>query len=104
MNFIARIAETPGALRPRTSTLQGELPIDEIILGDCVAEMAQLPDKCVDMIFADPPYNLQLGGDLFRPEGTRVDAVDNEWDNSRLKVPHDHMSTISAPVSFSAGK
>jgi modification methylase len=42
--------------------------------------MARLPDKSVDMIFADPPYNLQLGGDLFRPEGSRVDAVDDEWD------------------------
>ncbi len=42
--------------------------------------MARLPDKSVDMIFADPPYNLQLGGDLFRPEGGRVDAVDDEWD------------------------
>ena len=39
-----------------------------------------LPDACIDMIFADPPYNLQLGGDLFRPEGGRVDAVDDEWD------------------------
>src|SRR3546814_1647620 len=42
--------------------------------------MASLPYACVDMIFADPPYNLQLGGDLFRPEGGRVDAVDNDWD------------------------
>ncbi|MBA4753697.1 MAG: site-specific DNA-methyltransferase [Sphingobium sp.] len=42
--------------------------------------MAKLPDGCIDMIFADPPYNLQLGGDLFRPEGGRVDAVDNDWD------------------------
>ena len=49
-------------------------------MGDCIAEMARLPDKSVDMIFADPPYNLQLGGDLFRPEGGRVDAVDDEWD------------------------
>ena len=39
-----------------------------------------LPDCCVDMVFADPPYNLQLGGDLFRPEGGRVDAVDDAWD------------------------
>ena len=38
-------------------------------MGDCIAEMARLPEKSVDMIFADPPYNLQLGGDLFRPEG-----------------------------------
>jgi modification methylase len=42
--------------------------------------MARLPDASVDMIFADPPYNLQLGGDLFRPEGGRVDAVDDDWD------------------------
>jgi modification methylase len=42
--------------------------------------MAQLPSRSVDMIFADPPYNLQLGGDLDRPEGSRVDAVDDDWD------------------------
>ena len=81
MNLIARIAETEGALRPRTSTKpKRDLPFDEILMGDCIAEMARLPDKSVDMIFADPPYNLQLGGDLFRPEGSRVDAVDDEWD------------------------
>jgi modification methylase len=81
MNLIARIAETQGALRPRTSPRPiRELPLDQILMGDCIAEMARLPDKSVDMIFADPPYNLQLGGDLFRPEGSRVDAVDDEWD------------------------
>ena len=81
MNLIARIAETEGALRPRSSTKpKRELPFDEILMGDCIAEMARLPDKSVDMIFADPPYNLQLGGDLFRPEGGRVDAVDDDWD------------------------
>jgi len=53
----------------------------QIILGDCIEELARLPAKSVDMIFADPPYNLQLGGDLFRPEGGRVDAVDNDWDH-----------------------
>jgi modification methylase len=51
-----------------------------IILGDCIAEMEAMPAKSVDLIFADPPYNLQLNGDLFRPEGGRVDAVDNDWD------------------------
>jgi modification methylase len=56
------------------------LATDRIIRGDCIAEMAALPDKCVDMIFADPPYNLQLGGDLFRPEGGLVDAVNDDWD------------------------
>ena len=51
-----------------------------ILEGDCITEMARLPDKSVDMIFADPPYNLQLGGDLFRPEGGKVDACDDDWD------------------------
>src|SRR4029079_19138476 len=80
MNLIARIAETEGALRPRGSTAKRPLPFDEILQGDCIAEMARLPDKSVDMIFADPPYNLQLGGDLFRPEGGKVDACDDHWD------------------------
>ncbi|WP_398288241.1 site-specific DNA-methyltransferase [Sphingomonas nostoxanthinifaciens] len=56
------------------------LPLDSILVGDCVAQMAALPDKCIDMIFADPPYNLQLGGDLHRPEGGKVDAVMDLWD------------------------
>src|SRR5688572_704676 len=57
-----------------------DLPLDTIIERDCVAAMAALPAASVDMIFADPPYNLQLGGDLFRPEGGLVDAVDDDWD------------------------
>ena len=57
-----------------------ELPLDSIIKGDCIAAMRALPAASVDMIFADPPYNLQLGGDLFRPDGSQVDAVDDEWD------------------------
>jgi len=56
------------------------LPLDSILTGDCIAEMAALPDKCIDMIFADPPYNLQLGGDLNRPDGSHVDAVTDDWD------------------------
>jgi modification methylase len=80
MNLIARVAETKGALRPMESRPKRQLPFDEIIQGDCIAEMARLPDKSVDMIFADPPYNLQLGGDLFRPEGGKVDACDDHWD------------------------
>ena len=80
MNFIARIAEGPALLRPKAIAPREILPFNVIIQGDCVAEMARLPDRSVDMIFADPPYNLQLGGDLFRPEGGRVDAVDDDWD------------------------
>jgi modification methylase len=79
MNLIARIAEPPTSFRPARKASR-ELPLDTILQGDCIGEMARLPDKSVDMIFADPPYNLQLGGDLFRPEGSRVDAVDDDWD------------------------
>jgi modification methylase len=53
---------------------------DRIIVGDCIAEMARLAEKSVDLVFADPPYNLQLGGDLLRPNNSKVDAVDDAWD------------------------
>jgi modification methylase len=69
-----------------------ELAVDTILMGDCIAEMARLPDKCVDMIFADPPYNLQLGGELFRPEGGRVDAVDDEWDKFESLTAYDNFT------------
>jgi len=51
-----------------------------ILVGDCVAEMAKLPAASVDLVFADPPYNLQLQGDLKRPDDSRVDAVDDDWE------------------------
>jgi len=64
----------------RAPARMDDLPLDQILMDDCVEAMRRLPDGSVDMVFADPPYNLQLGGDLFRPEGGRVDAVDNDWD------------------------
>jgi modification methylase len=51
-----------------------------IIVGDCIEAMAKLPEKSVDLVFADPPYNLQLGGELTRPDNSRVDGVDDDWD------------------------
>src|SRR5690242_10596068 len=51
-----------------------------ILVGDCAAEMAKLPAGSVDLVFADPPYNLQLASDLKRPDDSRVDAVDDDWD------------------------
>ncbi|MFN3387988.1 MAG: site-specific DNA-methyltransferase [Allosphingosinicella sp.] len=68
------------ARRAKPEAPQADLPLDRILQQDCVEAMKGLPDACVDMVFADPPYNLQLGGDLFRPEGGRVDACDDEWD------------------------
>jgi modification methylase len=63
---------------PRVSFESTSSP--RILIGDCVAEMAKMPAACVDLVFADPPYNLQLQGDLKRPDDSRVDAVDNDWD------------------------
>ncbi|WP_439273391.1 site-specific DNA-methyltransferase [Pseudochrobactrum sp. HB0163] len=54
--------------------------LDTILKGDCVAALDRLPDHSVDVIFADPPYNLQLEGALHRPDQTRVNAVDDHWD------------------------
>ena len=56
------------------------LPLDRILMDDCIEAMRSLPTKSIDCIFADPPYNLQLGGDLLRPDGSQVDAVDDDWD------------------------
>jgi len=63
-----------------TAPTMGELPLDRILMGDCIRHMRALPDKSVDLVFADPPYNLQLGGELFRPDGSHVDAVTDDWD------------------------
>jgi len=64
----------------RRPTAVTSLPLDRIVADDCVAAMAALPDASVDLVFADPPYNLQLRGELHRPDMSRVDAVDDAWD------------------------
>jgi site-specific DNA-methyltransferase (adenine-specific) len=68
LGFGIDIMKTPG------------LPLDGIIRGDCVEVLNRLPENSVDLVFADPPYNLQLQGELWRPNMTRVDAVSDEWD------------------------
>ena len=60
---------------------KGDLPLGQILVGDCIEAMRSLPDASVDLVFADPPYNLQLGGDLNRPDGSHVDAVTDDWDH-----------------------
>lgn len=60
--------------------MNDELPLNQIIAGSCIDVMASLPPASVDLIFADPPYNLQLQNELIRPNQTLVDAVDDEWD------------------------
>ena len=56
------------------------LPLGQILDGDCIEAMRSIPDNSIDLVFADPPYNLQLGGDLNRPDGSEVDAVTDHWD------------------------
>ena len=73
MSAVRRLNEFSG-VSSRTEWL------DTILKGDCVAAMNRLPDASVDVIFADPPYNLQLNGDLHRPDQSKVDAVDDAWD------------------------
>src|ERR1044071_9946322 len=51
-----------------------------IVQGDCLEAMARLPEGAVDLVFADPPYNLQLNGELHRPDNSRVDGVEADWD------------------------
>lgn len=71
----ARTAATADAERQAT-----RLPIDTILVGDCIDHMNALPAGSVDLIFADPPYNLQLEQGLTRPDQSKVDAVDDDWD------------------------
>lgn len=63
--------------------------LDTILKGDCVAALDRLPEKSVDVIFADPPYNLQLSGALHRPDQSLVDAVDDEWDQFESFAAYD---------------
>jgi modification methylase len=60
--------------------LKSSLPRNEILSGDCIEIMKSLPPRSVDLVFADPPYNLQLGGDLHRPDNSRVNGVEESWD------------------------
>ncbi len=69
-----------------------DLPLDHIIQGDCVAVLNALPAESVDLIFADPPYNLQLQQELWRPNMTRVDAVDDAWDHFDSLAEYDRFT------------
>ncbi|MEQ5775516.1 MULTISPECIES: site-specific DNA-methyltransferase [unclassified Thalassospira] len=73
-------------------TKKQTLPLDQVLVGDCIELMNSLPEKSVDLIFADPPYNLQLGGDLLRPNNTKVDAVDDHWDQFESFRHYDEFS------------
>jgi modification methylase len=76
---MARAPARHRTLRPATE-VAGDLPLDQIIQGDCLEVLPGLPEASIDLVFADPPYNLQLSQDLWRPNQTRVAGVDEAWD------------------------
>ena len=79
-----QVLRTGASFRPVPS-----LPLDSILAGDCIEEMRRLPSQSVDLVFADPPYNLQLSGALARPDQSMVDAVDDAWDQFESFAAYD---------------
>jgi DNA modification methylase len=74
-------------------SILGTLQLNTIHTGDCIDLLKQVPDNSVDLIFADPPYNLQLNGELYRPNQTKVDAVNDAWDKFDSKEDYDKFTT-----------
>ena len=68
------------------------LPLDQVIEGNCIQALERIPDESVDLVFADPPYNLQLQQELWRPNLTRVDAVDDDWDQFASFAEYDEFT------------
>jgi modification methylase len=76
----------------RLKAVPKALPVNHVLQGDCVAHLRALPDASVDLVFADPPYNLQLAGDLLRPNNTTVAGVDDAWDKFASFADYDQFS------------
>jgi len=83
--------EAETAMKTKAGRAAG-LPLNRILAGDCIQIMSDLPQASVDLIFADPPYNLQLGSELHRPDNSRVDAVDDEWDRFSSFAAYDQFT------------
>ena len=64
----------------------------KIVLGDCVSTLNSLPPNSIDLIFADPPYNLQLSGELLRPNNSKVDGVTQQWDQFESFAAYDNFT------------
>ncbi len=67
-------------------------PVNQVLIGDCLTELARLPASSVDLVFADPPYNLQLDGELLRPNNTVVDGVHQSWDQFSSFAAYDRFT------------
>ena len=64
----------------------------KIVVGDCVSTLDRLPPESIDLIFADPPYNLQLSGELLRPNNSKVDGVNQQWDQFESFTTYDNFT------------
>ncbi len=73
--------------------MNDNLPVDAILSGDCIDVLAKFPENSVDLIFADPPYNLQLSQELWRPNNTHVKAVEDSWDKFDDFAEYDRFTT-----------
>lgn len=76
----------------KVATPATALPLNQILLGDCIEQINSLPANSIDLIFADPPYNLQLEGALSRPDQSIVDAVDDDWDKFSSFADYDRFT------------
>jgi modification methylase len=72
---------------------ENTLPLNQILAGDAVEIMNGLPEGSVDLIFADPPYNMQIPGNLWRPDFSKVEGVDDEWDKFADFQAYDSFTT-----------
>jgi len=75
-----RTGQTHSSPEKVTKPDSARLPLDGVLIGDCIDHMNGLPEASVDLVFADPPYNLQLKDTLYRPDQTTVEAVTDKWD------------------------
>ena len=75
-----------------TTNKLGDFELNKIYQGNCVELLKKLPDESIDLIFADPPYNLQLNGELYRPDQSKVDPVDDEWDKFETFEEYDNFT------------
>ena len=76
-------------IEDQKTILKFESMLNNIVLGDSIEIMKQIPDNSIDLIFADPPYNLQLENDLYRPNETRVNGVSEQWDKFKSFKDYD---------------
>lgn len=90
-NIPAQRVEIPLQLS-RYDELQSSTSLNQVLVGDCRVILPTLPENSVDLIFADPPYNLQLEGELWRPDHSRVDPVDDDWDQFESFAQYDNFT------------